>query len=243
MTPGGRSVSVRGMRGPLAAIALFAAVSPLHAQDPLPPSLRGAEKLNALVARVSEAQRGTTTLSARFEQHRESHLLAEPAVAHGRFYYRAPDLVRWEYDVPRPMTVLVTGGTVVTYRPEERRAERVEVGRVQRRFLRFFSATQPLSDLREHFDFTLRDPGGDGRFELELRPTTPQIKRRLRSIRLEIDRERFFPVVVAYDEPDGDLTRYLFSEVIVNAPVDREVFSLELPADVEVVELRVRGDE
>lgn len=231
------------MRGALAAVILAAAVHPLSAQEPLPPSLRGSDKLEALISRVSEAQRGMNTLSARFEQLKDSRLLAEPAVSHGRFYFSAPEAVRWEYDSPRAMTVLVTGGAVLTYRPGERRAERVEVGRVQRRFLRFFSATQPLADLREHFDFTLRDPGGEGRYQLELRPTTPQIKRRLRAIHIEIDRFRFLPMVVAYDEPDGDTTRYIFSDVTVNGPVDQELFSLELPSDVEVVELRVRGGE
>lgn len=231
------------MRGVLAAVALVAAASPLVALEPIHPSLRGSEKLNALINRVSEAQRSAETLSARFEQRRESRLLLDPVVSRGHFFFAAPEAVRWEYESPRAMTVLVANGSVITYRPGEGRAERVAVGRSQRRFMRFFSATQPLAELREHFDFTMRDPGGDGRYELELRPTTPQIRRRLRAIHIEIDRERFLPMVVAYDEPDGDTTRYVFSDVNVNSPLEEGLFSLDLPAGVEVVELRMRGGE
>lgn len=199
------------------------------------------DKLDALVNRVSEAQRSAATLSARFEQYRESHVLAAPAVSSGRFYLRAPETILWEYETPRAMSVLIADGSLITYRPDEGRAERVAVGRAQRRFMRFFSATQPLAELREHFDFTLGDPGGDGNYELELRPTTPQIRRRLRAIRIEIDRRRFLPVVVAYEEPDGDTTRYVFSDMAVNPPLDDALFSLELPDGVEVVELRMGG--
>ena len=66
------------------------------AQAPLPPDLKGADKLAALVQRVTQVQAGITTLLARFEQRKTSLLLAEPTVSVGRFYYLSPDLVRWE---------------------------------------------------------------------------------------------------------------------------------------------------
>ena len=168
--------------------------------------------------RVSQVQAGLKTLSADFEQRRTSRLLAEPSVSRGKFYFEAPDSVRWEYTSPRPMTVLLAGGVAITYRPLEKRAERIEVGRAQRRVFRFISAAEPLDKLMAYFTFTFRDPGPSGNYTLLLKPTAHQIKKRLRSVEIEIDRHSLLPIRVAYSEPDGDSTEYAFSAIEMNKP-------------------------
>ncbi len=226
----------------LIALALLAG-SPALAQEPMPPGLHGADKLDALVRRISQVQSGLTTLSARFVQRRTSRLLAEPSVSSGMFYFKAPDSVRWEYTSPRPMTVLLAGGVAITYRPEEKRAERIEVGRAQRRVFRFISAAEPLDKLTAYFSFTFRDPGPPADYTLLLNPTAHMIKKRLRSVEIEIDRTSLLPVRVAYTEHDGDSTEYSFSEIQMNKPLDPGLFSLALPPDVHVVQLKLGGGE
>ena len=213
------------------------------AEDPLPPELKGGEKLAALLQRVTATQLATTSLEAVFEQRRVSRLLAEPSVMSGRFYFRAPDLVRWEYTSPRQMTVLINEGVAITYRPAEKRAERVEVGRVQRRVFRLMGAAEPLDALRQYFSFTLRDPGDGANYSLVLRPTVSQLKKRIAELTVEIDRVRFLPVAVSYSEADGDTTAYVFSDISRNAPIADEMFTLAIPADVEVVTLKLRSGE
>ncbi len=224
-------------------VAALLVASPLLAQEPLPPGLHGEEKLAALVQRVSQVQASLTTLKATFEQRRTSKLLAEPSVSRGTFYYQAPDSVRWEYDSPRPMTVLLAGGVAITYRPAEKRAERVEVGRAQRRVFRFISAAEPLDKLRAYFSFTFRDAGGASDYELELRPTAHVIKKRLKQLDIGIDRRTLLPVRVAYQETDGDATAYTFSKVETNTPLSAGLFNLTLPADVKVVSLKLGSGE
>lgn len=216
---------------------VLAAVAP--AQGPLPADLRGAEKLAALVERVSEAQVGVRTLQARFEQRKTSRLLAEPSVSQGRFYYKAPGLVRWEYESPRPMTVLLAEGVALTYRPAEKRAERVEVGRMQRRVFRFLGAAEPLDRLRQNFSFTLRDAGEGSNYMLLLNPTAHLIKKRIRQVELEIDRVRMMPVAVSYIEADGDSTAYRFTDIVTDEPLADDFFKLDLPDDVQVVEMKL----
>jgi outer membrane lipoprotein carrier protein len=213
------------------------------AQGPIPPGLKGADKLAALVQRVSQVQAATATLTAKFELRRTSHLLAAPSVSRGRFYYRGPDSVRWEYETPRPMTVVISGGVATTYRPAEKRAERVEVGRAQRRVFRFISASEPLEKLTQYFSFTFRDPGPSGNYTLELKPTSHQIKKRLQSVELEIQRQTLLPVRVAYAEADGDRTEYVFSEIEVNAKQPADLYDLALPPDVTVVKVKVGSGE
>jgi len=213
------------------------------AQEPLPPGLRGVEKLAALVRRVSQVQASLATLNADFDQTRTSHLLAAPSISHGRFYFRAPDSVRWEYDAPREMIVLITGGVAITYRPAEKRAERIEVGRAQRRVFRFISAAEPLDKLMQHFTFVFHDPLGDGNYLLELRPAALMMKKRLRSVTIEIERATYLPIKVSYTEADGDSTAYSFSNVRLNQPQPPDLFTLTMPPDVQVVQIKLGSGE
>lgn len=205
--------------------------------------MHGADRLAALVQRVSQVQASLTTLTASFEQRHTSRLLAEPSVSRGTFYYKAPDSIRWEYESPRPMTVLLSGGVAITYRPLEKRAERVEVGRAQRRVLRFVSAAEPLEKLKGYFTFTFRDAGGTSNYQLELRPTAHQIKKRLKILEIGIDRESLLPVTVAYTETDGDGTAYSFSGIEKNKAQSPDLYTLSLPPDVSVVQLKVGSGE
>ena len=48
-----------------------------------------------------------------------------------------------------------------------------------------------------------------------------------------IDREHFMPVALRYEEPDGDVTEYRFTDIEINANIPPERFQLDLPSDVE----------
>lgn len=205
--------------------------------------LSGKAKLDAVLSEISKAQLAIETLQADFQQTKFSRLLKEPSVLTGVFYYQAPDKVRWEYRNPRETVVLVTAHEMVTYRPSERLAEKVELRRNQRKLFAFLSASEPIVNLSRHFSFTLRDPGGEGDYVLLLNPVTHQLKKRLRQVELVIERKSFLPVKVSYTEADGDTTSYQFSQVKINQPFPTNLFSLELPPGVRVVELKLRGSE
>ncbi len=223
-----------------AAVALFLSLPvPVPGEEALPPNLHGTDKLAALVQRVSTIQASITTLTASFEQTKTSRLLVAPSVSRGKFYYQAPDRLRWEYESPRPMTVLLAGGVATTYRPAEKRAERVEVGRMQRRIFRFLSAAEPLEKLEGNFNFTFIDPGAGGNYTLKLVPTTHAIKKRMKSVEVVIDRQTLLPVAVSYVEADGDSTAYSFSNVKVNTPQPPDLYALTFPPDVEVVHINL----
>jgi len=49
-----------------------------------------------------------TSLSARFTQSKHMKILAKPLISQGRFYFQAPDSVRWEYTVPVRSVLLMS---------------------------------------------------------------------------------------------------------------------------------------
>lgn len=205
--------------------------------------LSGKAKLEAVLGQIRAAQAKIHTLSAHFRQTKLSHLLKDPSISEGEFFFAAPDHLRWDYQHPNRFVVLITGKHMVTYRPAENLAEKVELGRNQRKVFAFLSAAQPLASLIQHFSLTLRDPGEQENFILVLRPVTHYIKKRLREVTLVVDRQRFLPVKIGYTEADGDLTTYEFSEIVINQELPSGFFSSDLPAGVRVVEFKLRGTE
>jgi outer membrane lipoprotein-sorting protein len=207
--------------------------------DPAPAAgsidrLEGSDKVNALIDRVVERQNGLKSLRADFVQLKQSALLLEAVESSGEFCFRSPDLVRWDYREPEAMVVLFAENMVTTFHPRQARAERLKVSKKQRRFVRVLSGTQPLDDLTTNFSLTLADPGGTAHYRLSLKPVGSMLKKRLRSLEIEIDRDLFLPVVITYNEADGDSTRYEFNNLVLNPELDDSKFQLDLGADVEL---------
>jgi outer membrane lipoprotein carrier protein len=211
----------------------------LPAADPAPDAgsidhLKGSDKVHALIDRVVERQHGLKSLRADFVQLKQSALLLEAVESSGVFLFRAPDLVRWDYRKPDAMVVLFAENTVTTFHPQQARAERLKVSKGQRRFVRVLSGTLPLDDLTSNFSLTLADPGGGAHYRLSLRPMVAMLKKRLHSLEIEIDRELFLPVVITYNEADGDSTRYELINLVVNPEIDDGSFELDLGPGVRV---------
>jgi len=213
--------------------AVLLAANPAPTVDSID-ALEGGAKLDAVIDRVVESQHAARTLRADFVQLKHSELLLEAAESSGVFLFRAPDLVRWDYVRPDSMVVLFADDTVTTYHPQQNRAERLKVSGKQRRFVRMIAGTQPLDDLTQNFSVTLADPGGEAPYRLTLRPVTSMLKKRLRSVEIEVDRILFLPVVVEYNEADGDSTRYEFKNLVINSPIDDSQFRLDLGAGVRL---------
>jgi outer membrane lipoprotein-sorting protein len=56
---------------------------------------------------------------------------------------------------------------------------------------------------------------------------------------LDIDRRLYLPVHVRFEEASGAVTEYWFSDLESNADIPSELFTLQLPPEVEVREVVV----
>lgn len=227
-------VSLVGLAGALAAAAAPAQAPP----DPRDPRLSGAARVEALMARVKLEQGKIKTLQASFTQRQESSMLVEPDLSKGVFSYAAPDTVRWEYTSPKPISVVIDGEQMLTWYRDLGRAERIKVGRYSNQVLKYLGASGSFDTLLDYFRVRVAFPEGAGEpYRLELLPRYDRIARRLSSMVVWIDPERYLPVRMRYVAGDGDVTEYEFRDLEVNARIPAGRFDLDLPADVEVREI------
>ena len=75
---------------------------------------------------------------------------------------------------------------------------------------------------------------------LDLKPKTKAIAKRVRHLRVWIDKKSYLTTKFEYTEGDGDITRYEFTNVRVNEPIEQGRFTLSLPKTVRVEQMKLQ---
>jgi len=199
-----------------------------------------ADSLDDVIRKVQLAQAKTNTLQADFRQEKTLALMAKPEVSTGRFIYSKPNNVLLTYDAPKRVTMLISNGMLTTYYPDLNKAERIEVKRYQDRIFKYMGASGAIEELGAWFNFTFTNTSDKAYYTLDLDPKSKTIAKRVRHIRIYIDKQSYLTTQFEYTEGDGDKTRYEFTKVKVNAPVEQSRFTLQLPSSVRVEQMKLQ---
>jgi outer membrane lipoprotein-sorting protein len=198
------------------------------------------DSLDEVIRKVQAAQTNTSTLEADFRQEKTLALLARPEVSTGRFVFSKPNNVLWTYDAPKRVTMLIADGVLTTYYPDLNKAERVEVKRYQDRIFKYMGASGAIDELGAWFNFTFTNTSDKPYYVLDLAPKNKAIAKRVRHIKIFIDKKTYLTTQLEYTEGDGDKTRYEFLNIKINAPVAQSRFSLTLPSNVRVEQMKLQ---
>jgi outer membrane lipoprotein-sorting protein len=213
-----------------AALAIPATAAKLH--DP--------NSLDEVIKRVQEQQKKTNSLEADFRQEKVLALLASPEVSTGHFVYSKPNNVLWHYDAPKRVEMLITNGTLTTYYPDLRKAETIEVKRYQDRIFKYLGASGAIDELAAFFNFTFSNRADLPQYVLDLDPKSKGIAKRVRHIKIFIDKKTYLTTKFEYTEGDGDVTRYEFLNLKINGPVAQNRFTLNLPPNTRVEAMKLQ---
>ena len=218
----------------LTALCALAVILPAAARTADPSSL------DEVIKRVQEQQKKTNSMEAEFRQEKTLALLAKPEVSTGHFVYQKPNNVLWTYDAPKKVTMLIADGTLTTYYPDLRKAEKIEVKRFQDRIFKYMGASGAIDELGAYFNFTFSNRADMPTYVLDLSPKAKQIAKKVQHLRIWIDKKSYLTTKFEYTEADGDITRYEFTNIKVNQPISQSRFTLALPAGVRVEQMKLQ---
>jgi outer membrane lipoprotein-sorting protein len=219
----------------VSAVCALALALPLSAAGTAKP-----DSLDDVIRKVQAAQTKTNTLQADFRQEKTLALLSKPEISTGRFVYAKPNSVLWTYDAPKRVTMLIADGILTTYYPDLQKAERIEVKRYQDRIFKYMGASGAIEELGAWFNFTFTDTSDKPYYVLDLDPKSKTIAKRVRHIKIFIDRKTYLTTQFEYTEGDGDKTRYEFLNVKINSPVEQSRFSVAIPGSVHVEQMKLQ---
>jgi outer membrane lipoprotein-sorting protein len=215
-----------------AAFAIFGLTAPSFAASNA--------SLDAIIKKVQQQQKNTNTLQADFKQEKELALMSKPEVSTGQFIYSKPNNVLWTYDAPKRVQMVIAGGVLTTYYQDLGKAERIDVKRFEDRIFKYMGASGAIDELARYFDFTFTDSKSKPTYLLDLTPKNRAVSKRVRRIKLWIDKTTYLTSKIEYVEGDGDITRYEFTNIKINEPVPQSRFALHLPANVKVEQMKVQ---
>lgn len=163
-------------------------------------------------------------------------MLVQPVEARGSFAFSAaPDRVRWEYETPNPISILIINEQMTTWYRDIQQAEKVSVGNQSQRVLKYLGAGSSMEDLLQYFELTLTVPVDSTQpYVFDLAPRFDKVAKRLQGMTVWLHPQFFLPTRLRYVEPDGDVTDIRFERLRINEGVPDDHFKLELPTTVEV---------
>jgi len=166
-----------------------------------------------------------TSINARFTQSKHMSILARPLISQGRFYFQAPDSVRWEYTSPVKSILLMNRGEIKRYTMGSRGLVEDAAGSLQSMqvVLREISQwSQGRFTENEHFSATLKG----GKYpKIILTPKERGMAKMISRIVISLSADR--PGVmesVAIFENEGNHTLFAFADVVINTPLDEALF-------------------
>jgi outer membrane lipoprotein-sorting protein len=196
--------------------------------------------LAQVIKKVQEQQKKTTTLQADFRQEKELALMARPEVSSGTFLYSKPNNVLWTYASPKRVQMVIAGGVLTTYYADLGKAERIDVKKFEDRIFKYMGATGAIDELARYFDFTFTDSKSKPVYVLDLTPKNRAVAKRVKRIKLTIDKNTYLTNKIEYVEGDGDITRYEFTNIRINQPVPQSRFAIALPSNVKVELMKIQ---
>ncbi len=193
-----------------------------------------------VIEQIGAQQKKLTSIEADFRQEKQLALLAKPEMSSGTFAFTRPNKVIWNYQSPRPVVMLISAGMLTTWYPQLNKVEKLEVKRYEDSIFKYVGAASgAIADMEKYFDISFVEGKADRFYTLELKPKTKLVAKRVRRIKIWIDRQTYLTTKFEYVEGDGDITRYEFTNIRTNRAVPPSRFVLNLPAGVKVEQMKL----
>ena len=189
---------------------------------------------DALASRLEKRYAGVRDLRAEFVQVASIASLGREEVSSGWVAVKRPGKMRWEYREPAATVMVVDEKTLRIFNPAERQLQVAPLGAGT------FSPTAigfllGSLELKRVFVATLPAEGRADRRGLVLRPREPAS---FESLELWLDPETLQLRESVVHDLFGNRTELRLSDVQENIGVREAVFTLEVPDDIDVIDLR-----
>ena len=200
------------------------------------------EAAKAALQKLSAKLKDAKTLSSRVVQHRRTELMEKPITSSGMMYYRRePARLVFHLAEPRKAEIHMDKASYQVYRPDEKRLERTDFDApdVTSRILMVFDPKP--DDLGKTFSIR----GGtakDGVLEVTLEATDEKVRKRLRKVVLSIVEADGGLKNISYVDGEGDEVRFEFSDLVLNADLSPDLFTLKVPEGTRVLRRTVGKD-
>lgn len=194
-------------------------------------------KARQALQRLEQAYEGLSAYRARIVETRSMSLLAEEQELTGTMVYAEPGRVRWEYREPEHRIYVMKGDTLRGWIPQDRRVERVDLGRYRSRVDHMLGLDTGAKGIVNEFEVRIAaDQSLEGADHLVLEPRARRVREKIARVHMWIDVDDGLLRRLGYEVPPGDRVTIDFVDIERDPPVSPGTFELDVPEDARVVE-------
>jgi outer membrane lipoprotein-sorting protein len=174
--------------------------------------------------RIRKESSRISTISADFVQKKVMKILSKPLVSEGKFYYAAPDSIRWEYSKPIKSVVISSKGNTRRYIASGGKMVEDKTGGAQAMKIVLNEVAGWMSgrfDSNPSFAATLREGANT---QITLTPVDKSMAGMIEKIEITVSRKDASVKSVRIIESATAETRIDFQHVVINKAVHPSVF-------------------
>ena len=199
-----------------------------------------AQNSEAQFNRWFEAQTNLQSWSADFVQTRSLKVLAEPLVSTGKVWVARGEF-RWELGQPAQSIVLRRPGQLLIIYPRLKRAEKYPLNSIPtgpiKDALALLDVTMPRDRATMEKNFQMLSAAETNSIlQMTLQPRSESARQFVKEIVIGFHTNDFTIASTEMKFADGSSLRNDFTHVVLNQPLNPDLFQTNLPADYTVVE-------
>lgn len=185
-----------------------------------------------LLERIREIRAATPHVQADFREEKTIHLLNKPIVTSGKVAFQAPNKFRREVTGSSPSVMVSNGHDLWIYYPNFKSAEHYSLGKRSPVDAAIATINTALNLENVENTFAITGTKIDNRYELELSPRAPAMKRMFDKFALRLNKD-FLADRTEMLQPNGDrvVTTYANQS---RAPIPAATFEFVPPAGTEI---------
>lgn len=200
------------------------------------PPILFAETVDEIVDKVQENYENIRDLEATFIQESLIKTMATIEKSEGKVYTKKPGKMRWNYKRPKKQEIVVEGGIIWIYKPDEKQVMKAPFsdpesssGPQNRTPASFLSGVGRLKD-----DFEIKLSKGSTNYILGLIPKGT--KGNIEKIFLEVDSTDYTIRSFSLFDIYGNKTTIILNDIKVNKGIRDSIFKFKVPEGVKVIE-------
>lgn len=208
------------MRNLLFLVVLIAHTSLLLAQE----SKMNNTEIAEFKAKINETSKATTTIQSNFTQYKHLDFLSNDITTQGKMAFKVPNMVKWEYTEPFKYSIIFKDDKLIIN--DSGTKSNMDLGNsAMFKKINQLIVNSVKGNLFQDTDFTMSYFKSSKYYKVIFIPKDEKIKSYIASFILFFDKQQADVMEVKMVEPTNDYTRIVFSDRLINKPLDNEVFT------------------
>jgi len=174
------------------------------------------------LSRLKVANKGLTSIDSEFIQEKTMSIMTGVLTSSGKFYYKKPNLMKWDQLQPSPYYFILNGNEVKRF--DGKTVKVISANSPQVSYFKDFIMGTVDGSLFESEQFEASYVKVGGTIEVTLIPLKKSMKKRIKKMVLVFDNEKLILLNLTMFETGGDQTAIKFVNTSLNTITDNSIF-------------------